>query len=104
MKAFKTTLMCACLALAAGSAAAADDAMTKAPDAMKSSMPNKDGMADKGMPTMQQCKDQMAMEKKNPAMKKDDATMKMDTSCTNMMKNDGMMKKDSMPSDAMKKP
>jgi hypothetical protein len=103
MKAFKTTLMCACLAFAAGSAAAGDDAMTKAPDAMKSGMMNKDSMADKSTPTMQQCKDQMAMEKKNPAMKKDDATIKMDASCADMMKNDPMMKNDSMSGDTMKK-
>jgi hypothetical protein len=98
MKAFTTTLMCACLALAAGSVAAADDAMTKAPSTM-----NKDAMGNSSTMTMQQCKDRMAMQKKDSTMKKDDATMKMDATCADMMKNDPMMKKDNMSGDTMKK-
>jgi hypothetical protein len=103
MKAFTTTLMCACLALAAGPATAADDAMSKTPDTMtKNGAMNKDGMADKNMMTLQQCKDHMAMSKKD-GMKKDDAMMKNDAMCDDMMKKDSMMKKDNMSSDTMKK-
>jgi hypothetical protein len=69
--------------------APAQDAMKK--DAMK------DGAMTKEM-TLQQCKDHMAMAKKDD-MKKDDATMKKDAMCADMMKKDGMMKKD----DAMMK-
>ena len=48
----------------------------------------KDGM---GKPmTMQECKDHMAMTKKD-GMKKDDAMMKKDTMCADMMKKDGAM-------------
>ena len=90
-------LMCASFALAAGSALAMDD-MKKGDTMAKDSM------------TMQQCKDHMAMAKKD-GMKKDDAMMKRDTMCTNMMKTDGMMKNgsgsamqpDNMASGAMKK-
>jgi rRNA pseudouridine-1189 N-methylase Emg1 (Nep1/Mra1 family) len=78
--------------------AVAQDAMKK--DAMK------DGAMSKDM-TMAQCKDHMAMQKKE--MKKDDASMKMDAMCADMMKkdamkkDDAMMKKDGMASDPMKK-
>jgi len=41
--------------------------------------------------TMQQCKDHMAMAKKD-GMKKDDAMMKKDTMCADMMKKDAMAK------------
>ena len=67
----------------------------------------KDGAMSKDM-TMAQCKDHMAMQKKE--MKKDDASMKKDAMCADMMKKDGMkkddamMKKDGMAApDAMKK-
>ena len=40
--------------------------------------------------TMQECKDHMAMTKKD-GMKKDDAMMKKDTMCADMMKKDGAM-------------
>ncbi len=86
MKTLATTLATACLALAAGTAFAADE--MKKPDPMMT----KDAM------TMQECKDHVAMAKKD-GMKKDDAMMKKDTMCADMMKNDGMMKKD----DAMMK-
>ncbi len=77
MKTIKTALMCACMALAAGSVAAQD--------AKKDSMA-KDGMMKKEM-TMQECKDHMAMAAK-PGTKKDDAMMKKDTMCADMMKQD----------------
>ena len=70
----KITALLACLALA-GPALAADD-MKKA-----------DGMAKKDAMTMEQCKDHMAMAKKD-GMKKDDATMKKDAMCADMMKKD----------------
>jgi hypothetical protein len=78
-----TPALLACFALA-GNAFAADD------------MKNADGMMKKETPmTMQECKDYMAMAKKD-AMKKDDAMMKKDAMCADMMKKDEMMKKDAM--------
>lgn len=82
MNALKNTLICACLALAAGAATAADD-MKKKPDMAK------DGMKEPMM-SMQQCKDHMAMAKKD--MKKDDAMMKMEAQCADMMKKEPMGK------------
>jgi hypothetical protein len=52
-----------------------------------------DGAMAKDTMTMQQCKDHMAMAKKD-GMKKDDAMMKKDATCADMMKKDGSMKKD----------
>jgi hypothetical protein len=94
MKTFTTALMSACLTLAVGSALAADD--MKKGDTMA-----KDGMAKDTM-TMQQCKDHMAMAKKD-GMKKDDAMMKQDTMCADMMKKGGAMKsgEGAMPSNGM---
>ena len=91
MKTLTATLLCACLTLAAGAASAADD-MTKKPDGMA-----KDGTM-KPM-TMQDCKDHMAMAKKD-GMKKDDAMTKKDDMCADMAKKDGMMKKDAMAASA----
>ncbi len=83
MKTLNAALICTALAFAAGTASAADD-MKK--DSMK---------MDKPM-TMQECKDHMAMAKKD-GMKKDDMMMKKDTMCGDMMKkDDAMMKKDTM--------
>ena len=86
-----------CTGMAVAGTASAEDEMKK-PDASKDAMTTM---------TMQQCKDHMAMSKKE-RMKKDDAMMKMDKSCESMMKKDGgMMKngdmKKSMPTDPMKK-
>ena len=64
----------------AGAALAADD-MKKAVGA------DADGMMKKDAMTMQQCKDHMAMAKKD-GMKKDDAMMKKDAMCADMMKKD----------------
>ena len=90
MNTLSKTLMCACIALSVG-ASVAQDATKKT-----------DGMAKKDM-TMQDCKDHMAMAKKD-GMKKDDAMMKKDTMCHDMMKKDGApMKKDGMAPDPMKK-
>ena len=81
MTTISKTLMCAVIALAAGGASAQD--------AMKKTDPMaKDGKMKKEM-TMQECKDHMAMAKKD-GMKKDAAMMKMDTMCASMMKKDGM--------------
>lgn len=80
MKKFTAPLLCACMALAAGSVAAQD--------AKKA--PMKDDMMSKPM-TMQECKDHMAMAKKD--MKKDAAMMKKDTMCADMMNKDKMTKK-----------
>ena len=54
----------------------------------------KDGAMSKDM-TMEQCKDHMAMQKKE--MKKDDTVMKKDTMCADMMKKSDGMKKDDGP-------
>jgi len=45
--------------------------------------------------TQQECKDHMAMAKKD-GTKKDDAMMKKDATCADMMKKDGMKKDDAM--------
>ncbi len=86
MNSFSTTLICACFALAAGTAAAQDT--TKKPDTLPQT-----GMMKKDM-TMQECKDHMAMMKKDEmnkdAPKKDDAAMKQHAMCSDMMKKDGM--------------
>lgn len=92
MKALAATLMCACLTFVAGHAAAASH-MEKGASAPMA----QDGMMKKEM-SMQDCKDHVAMAKKD-GMKKDDAMMKKDAMCDEMMKKDGMMKKD----DAMMK-
>ena len=84
MKTLATALMCACIVLAAGGAAGQD--ATKKDDAT-----TKDSMT-KSM-TMQECKDHMAMAKKE-GTKKDDAMMKKDTMCADMMKKDSMKKDD----------
>jgi len=68
------------MALAAGGVAA-QDAMKKAP--MKGDMMSKPM-------TMQECKDHMAMAKKDG--KKDDAMMKKDAMCKDMMDKDKMKK------------
>jgi hypothetical protein len=75
------TVLVACFALAGG-AWAADD-MKKADGMMKPM-------------TVQECKDHMAMTKKDAMAKKDDAMMKKDAMCADMVKKDEMMKKDAM--------
>jgi hypothetical protein len=75
MKMLTTLLMSACLAVAAGNAAAQE---------------KKDAMA-KPM-TMKECQDYTAMAKKEPA-KKDD---KKEAACAEMMKKDAAMKKEPM--------
>lgn len=110
MNTFTSTLACACIALAAGTANAQD--ATKKSDPMAA-----DGMMKKDM-TMQECKDHMAMAKKD-GMKRDDSMKSHDAMCADMMKKggkpmhkdgmkkDGMaadpMSKDTMPADPMKK-
>ena len=85
MNKLATTVFCS-LSLAAGLAAAASHSEMKKPDSAMA----KDTM------TLQQCKDHMAMAKKD-GMKKDDAMMKKDAMCADMMKKDaGAMKKDAM--------
>lgn len=84
-----TAVMCACLTFAGG--AMAQDAMKK----------GSEGIMKKEM-TMQECKDHIAMAKKD-GMKKDDASMKIDKACAEMMKSDGTMKNDAVKKDEMKK-
>ena len=84
MNSFTTTVITASIALAAAGAFAQD--ATKKSDAMPGTM--------KKDMTMQECKDHMAMSKKDgmkkDAPKMDDATMKQHAMCTDMMKKDGM--------------
>jgi hypothetical protein len=87
MNRISKTLMCACIALAAGGSFA-QDAMK--PDGAA----NKDHMMKKEM-TMQDCKDHMAMAKKE-GTKKDSAAMKMDAKCADMMKKGGAASEPSM--------
>lgn len=94
MKTLATALMCACVALATGGAAAQD--ATKKDDPM-----GKDAKMMKSM-TMQECKDHMAMSTKE-GVKKDDAMMKKDTMCADMMKKDGMVKKEGVSGEPVKK-
>ena len=88
MKTIATSLLLVSFVLAVGTAGA-QDAMKKN-DTMA-----KDGMMDKNVMTMEQCKDHMAMSKKD-GMKKDEAMMKKDTMCADMMKKDGTTKADPM--------
>lgn len=95
MNAFTTFVASICLGFAA-TCVMAQDTMKK-DDAMSKKM------------TMEDCKDHMAMAKKEGA-KKDDAMMKKDQMCADMMKKDGMGKNDMgkgaaepMNSDSMKK-
>ncbi len=92
MKSLVAILMCSCMTFVAGNAAAASH-MEKSASAPMA----QDGMMKKEM-SMQDCKDHMAMAKKD-GMKKDDAMMKKGAMCDEMMKKDAMMKKD----DAMMK-
>ena len=88
-----TMMITGCLALAAAGVFAQEPMAKK--DAMA-----KDGMMNKDTMTMQQCKDHMAMAKKD-GMKKDDAMMKKETMCADMMKDGSgikMMKPDGMAS------
>jgi hypothetical protein len=78
------TVLTALLTFAAGTAFAADD-MKKGDGMMK----KEDTM------TLQQCKDHLAMTKKD-GMKKDEATMKKDAMCADMVKQDGMKKEEPM--------
>ena len=92
MKNIATVLISTCMVMAAGSAFAQD--------AMKKDEPMaKGGMMKKEM-TVQECKDHMAMAKKD-GMKKDDAMMKKDTMCADMMKKESM--KNGTSADPMKK-
>ena len=99
MNTFATTLACACIALAAGTANA-QDAMKKS-DAMAA-----DGMMKKDM-TRQECKDHMAMAKKD-GMMRDDEMKSHDAMCSSMMKkgaksmHKGSMHKGSMHKEPMK--
>ena len=88
MRTLATILACASLGLFAGSAFAASH-MEKG-----ASAPMAQGGMKKEM-SMQECKDHMAMAKKDTMAKRDDAMMKKDAACAEMMKKDGaMMKKD----------
>ena len=103
MNTFATTLACACIALAAGTANAME--ATKTGDSMAA-----DGMMKHDM-TRQECKDHMAMARKD-GMNRDDAMKSHDAMCSSMMKKGAKrmhkgsmhkdyMHKDSMPKDSM---
>ena len=91
MRTFAATLICASLSFASASAFAASH-MEKEKGA---SAPMAKGGTMKKEMSMQECKDHMAMAKKDTMAKKDDAMMKKDAACAEMMKKDEMMKKES---------
>lgn len=94
MKFTTSALICACMALAAGSVAAQD--MMKKNDAMHTQM----------KPTMQQCKDHIAKAAQEGMTSHDkkpgDPAMKMDKDCADMM-NDRTPMRNGVPADRMKK-
>ena len=93
MNILTSSLISACIALAAGSAGAVDAA--KKNDTMPKEEMKKDM-------TMQECKDHMEAAKKDGA-KKDDAMMKHDAMCNDMMKKDAdTMKKNGTSSEPVK--
>ena len=84
MRRYTATLLSASLCFVAGSVFAAShmEKGASAPMAMKKEM------------SMQECKDHLAMAKKDTMAKKDDAMMKKDAACAEMVKKDEMMKKE----------
>ena len=80
MNVISKTLMCASIALAAGSSFAMD--------AVKKDEPMANQAVMKKHMTMQECKDHMAMAKKD-GMNRDEAMMHSDAMCANMMKKHG---------------
>jgi len=88
MKIVKTGLLCVGIAFASGSALAQD--MKTAPT------PN-----DTAKPTIQECKDQMAMPRTD-AMKTDPAVLKKDAACADIIKKDGTTTDGAMKSDTKK--
>ena len=90
MRTFAATLICASLSFVAGSALAASHMEKGASAPMASG-----GMMKKDL-SMQDCKDHMAMARKDAMAKKDDAMMKKDTMCADMMKKDATAKPDPM--------
>jgi hypothetical protein len=94
MRTLAATLACASLGVLASSAFAASHVEKGA------SAPMAQGAMMKKEMSMQECKDHMAMPKKDTMAKKDDAMMKKDAACAELMKKDEMMKKDGA---AMKK-
>jgi hypothetical protein len=87
MKTLAAVLMCTCMSFVASSALAASHTEKGASAPMA-----KDAMMKNEM-SMQDCKDHMAMAKKDTMAKRDDAMMKKDAACAEMMKKDEMMKK-----------
>ena len=83
MRTFAATLICCASLSFAGAGAVAASHTEKGASAPMAA----DGMMKKEM-SMQECKDYMAM------AKKDDAMMKKDAACEEMMKKDEMMKKE----------
>jgi len=88
MRPLAATLACASLGLFAGSAFAASH-MEKG-----ASAPMAHGDMVKKDLSLQECKDHMAMAKKDTMAKKEDAMMKKDAACAEMVKKDETMKKD----------
>ena len=95
MRTFAATLICCASLSFAGAGAVAASHTEKGASAPMAA----DGMMKKEM-SLQECKDYMAMAKKDTMAKKDDATMKKEAACEEMMKKDEMMKKEGS---AMKK-
>ena len=90
MRTLAATLICCASLTGAGAFAASHTEMgASAPMAA-------DGMMKKEM-SMQECKDHMAMAKKDTMAKKDDATMKKEAACEEMMKKEGSTMKKEEP-------
>ena len=89
MRTLVATLSCGCLLGLAGPPAFAASHMEKGASAP---MAKADTM--KKEMSLQECKDHVAMARKDTMARKDDATMKKDAACADMMKKDEMMKKD----------
>jgi len=88
MRSLATTLICASLSFAGASAFAASHTEKGA------SAPMAQGGTMKKEMSVQECRDYMAMSRKDTMAKKDDAMMKKDAACEEMVKKDEMMKKE----------
>ena len=78
--------------IATGFAGAPAVAASHAEKGASAPMANADSM--KKEMSLQECRDTMAMAKKDTMARKDDAMMKKEAACAEMVKKDDMMKKD----------
>ena len=88
MRSLAATLICASLSFAGASAFAASHTEKGA------SAPMAQGGTMKKEMSVQECRDYMALSRKDAMAKKDDAMTKKDAACEEMVKKDEMMKKE----------